>query len=114
MTAATFNRALLRMFGGPLVWAAHFLFIYGFTGIACARRNRPVEWLGVDIVAWAVSGATLIALATILVLLARTSYRGKPCDCSSFIHWMTLALGGISLLAIGWETVPVLLVPACR
>jgi hypothetical protein len=29
------------------------------------------------------------------------------------VPWMTTALGGLALMAILWEALPVLLVPAC-
>lgn len=110
MAAPGFSRTFLRMLFGPLAWGAHFLFIYGFTGLACARPS----WLDGNLVAWVVCGATLAAFLAILLLFLRTGFAGKPHDCPAFVHWLTLALGGVSILAIAWQTVPVLLLPPCR
>lgn len=114
MPAAAFSRTFLRMLCGPLVWGAHFAFIYGFSGLACARPAWLAGWLGGNLVAWVVGGATLAALAAILALLAKTGLTGKPHDCPAFIRWLTVALGAAAILAIVWQTVPALLLPPCR
>lgn len=86
---------------GVIVWALHFAAIYGVTALACSR--------GVPgIVPWAVAGATVIAVALAVAIVAR-SYPRR----SGFIDWMTAAVAGTALLAIAWEALPVLWVPVC-
>ena len=46
-----------------VIWAAHFAFVYGFTGIACARRFGAV-------VPWVVGFASLVAVCALLVFAA--------------------------------------------
>lgn len=114
MDALRFDSTILRLFSGPLIWAAHFLAIYGFAGLACARRLQYAEWLGIGVVTWAVGALTLAAVAAVLLPGARADYRQTPRDSAGFIRWTGAALGLLSVLAIAWEALPVLLVPACK
>ena len=53
MVARAFERdSLFSLIAGPLVWTAHFLTLYVFTAIACARGFFHHEVLGVRIVPW--------------------------------------------------------------
>lgn len=97
----SFAAASLRMFAGPIVWALHFTVIYGLTGIACARGL-------VGAVPWGVLLATLVAGAVCLLMMVRELRRGP-----GFLPWMAAGLAGFALLAIIWETVPVLVVRPC-
>jgi hypothetical protein len=105
------------MLSGLMIWAAHFLVIYVFTALACARRFVDTSWLGIGVVPWVIGVATLAATAATLVVIrlavrdARSS--ASQNNTSSFVHWMTAALGGLALMAILWEALPVLLVPTC-
>lgn len=84
-----------------VVWALHFAVIYGTTGLACAR-GAP------GMVPWVIGIATLLAAAAcsaIFVMHARR--RG------AFRHWLSAGIAAMALLAIVWEALPVLLVPAC-
>ena len=84
-----------------LVWAAHFTLIYGVTSLACARSAAPL-------VPWAVTAASLAAAAA----LAATVRPAMRCR-QTFAGWMTIALALASLVAIGYETSAVYLVPSC-
>lgn len=97
----SFAAASLRMFAGPIVWALHFTVIYGFTGIACARGLAGT-------VPWGVGLATLAAGSVCLLIVVR-ELRGEQ----GFRSWMTAGLAGFALLAILWETLPVLVVAPC-
>jgi hypothetical protein len=99
---------LVLLVAGPVVWAVHFLAIYGFTGVVCARP-------GVDagILAWGVpvAGAAAIALLGLLVLGAR---RAASRDGQRpFTHQVGQGLAAFAALAIAWETLPVFLAPPC-
>jgi hypothetical protein len=97
----TFTRAGLRMSAGPLCWALHFAAIYGFTGLACARGMA-------DAVPVAVAAFTLVAGGAAAAVLWLSLRRRE-----SFEHWLAAALAAAALLAIAWEALPALLVPAC-
>jgi hypothetical protein len=91
--------ALPRMAFGVIVWAVHFGVIYGSTGLACARG------LG-EAVPWTIGAATLLAAATAgAIVLTHLSHE--------FTRWMTAALAALALVAIAWEGLAVLMVPAC-
>jgi hypothetical protein len=90
----------LWMASGALVWAAHFTALYGFTALACARG------LGFA-VPWVAGGATLAALGALALIAWRHRRRGE------FNAGLTLALAGLALLAVIYETVPLFIVPIC-
>jgi hypothetical protein len=91
--------AALRVSLGIVVWALHFAAIYGFTALACARgfgASAP----------WVVGAATAVAAAAaIAVIVTHLS--------PEFTRWMTAAVAGLALVAIVWEGLPALMVPAC-
>lgn len=104
-----------RLWVGPLVWAAHFLAIYGFTALAC-ERNVAAGLLGVGIVVWFIGAATLVAAAVLLVTIGLAVIDGTRTSLpepSGFVHWLTAAIGSLVLLAVVWEALPILLVPVC-
>jgi len=105
------------MLSGVLIWGAHFGIVYIFTALACARRFQDLSWLGIGIVSWTVAIASMAAVAGILLILVpawRNLYRRSPQSATpAFIDWMTVAFGGLALLAIVWEAFPVILVPIC-
>jgi hypothetical protein len=118
MARVRFASATLRMLSGLMIWAAHFLVIYYvFTALACARRFADLSWLGIGVVPWVIGAVTLAAAAVTLVVILRAmrdAWLGTSRNnISSFVPWMTTALGGLALMAILWETLPVLLVPTC-
>jgi hypothetical protein len=99
----------LRMLSGALVWAVHFLAIYGFTALACARGFAAAQWLGVGVLAWAIGAATVVALAAATAIIAST--RRTP--VIGFTEWFTAGVAALAMLAIAWETLSAAMVPAC-
>ena len=91
--------AALRISLGVILWGLHFTVIYGFTALACARG------FGASAL-WVVGAATVVAAAAALALIV--THRS-----SEFTRWMTAAVAALALVAIVWEGLPVLLVPAC-
>jgi hypothetical protein len=89
---------LLRMSAGAIVWAAHFMLIYGLTGLACAR-GLP------GIVPWAIAVATALAVAAAVALLLVRS--------ADFAGRVASGVAGLALVAIVWEALPALALPAC-
>jgi len=103
---------LLLLFTGPIVWGLHFLAIYGFTGVACARPGAGPQWLGLSWQGWVVIAASLVAAAVLLACL-RARPRSNLVHNREFLRMTGLALNGLALLAIAWETLAVLLLPGC-
>ena len=99
----------LRMFSGALIWAVHFMAIYGFTTLACARDFASIQWLGIGVVAWVVGGATVIALAAGLWVIW-IAMRTHPIG---FTEWMTASVAALATLAMIWEALPAMMVAAC-
>lgn len=110
---ASFTRVFLLMLSGPIIWAGHFLFVYGFTGIVCARPPSQVEWMGVSITAWTVSIATLLSIAAIGAIQVKIRNRALAAGDPSFVPVMACMLALLSVVAIVWETLPAFLVPPC-
>lgn len=96
-----FAAAALRMSSGVIVWALHFAAIYGATALACARgvpQAAPV----------AVGLATLLALAALLPIIV-AGWRRR----AQFEAWFAAGTAAFALLAVVWEALPALWVPAC-
>ena len=94
-------RRALWLSSGVIVWAVHFVAIYGFTGLACARGWHAV-------LPWGVGGATLIAAAIAVMLLARALPRR-----AAFEDALVAGLAAFALLAIVWEGISILVVAPC-
>src|SRR3546814_6226724 len=54
---------------GRLIWAAHFLLIYGFAALACARGFADVRLLGAGVVPLIVGAATAVAILAVAAML---------------------------------------------
>jgi hypothetical protein len=113
MRVTPFIRNLLLMFTGPLIWAAHFISIYGFNGVLCARPHWNIAWEGMRLSSWGILGAAVIAVLAITVILLRVHPHDMTDDNREFTLWMSLVLSLLAMVAVVWETVPVLLLPAC-
>ena len=93
---------MMRMSWGAIVWAVHFGLLYGVTSIACARGPGGV-------VPWIAGGLTIAALVAAVAIVAVA----LP-DRARFESWMTAAIAGIAAIAIAFEGLAVVMVPACR
>jgi len=114
MDTHRFGRTFLRLFAAPLVWAAHFAGIYGAVGMICARRLHGVTLFGAGIASCVVAAATTISIAAVVLLTLRDARANAPHDTASFTRWTSAALGLLSIVAIAWEAMAILLVPACQ
>jgi hypothetical protein len=101
---------LVTALTGPIVWAAHFFFLYLTEAFACAGSNLPAE-----AVRWSGLVATITALAALALYLARVypfRQRGRTAQAeTAFIFGAPLAL--LSMVSILWTAIPLLLLPAC-
>ena len=102
--------------GGLLIWAVHFLTVYGFTGLACARGFAGARVLDIGVVPFTIGAATALALGgaiTILSLAARGMRRAQSTP-SRFLWYASLMLAGFAAIAIVWAGLPALYIDACR
>ncbi len=111
---------LLVLSGGFLVWFMHFVFVYGFSGLACARGFDAATLYGIGIVPLVVAAATVAAIAAVLFILAALIAGKAPGIRHENIaslrdFWRIVAGGGalLSLVAIVWDALPVLFFSAC-
>ncbi|MBO1113519.1 hypothetical protein [Bordetella petrii] len=104
---------LLPLLAGPLAWAAHFVFIYAANGVFCARPHLHGLWVDGGLAAATLIGAALLAVAAIALVYWRQWRRWPAAGDAGFLRWVAGALSLLAGLAIVWQTLPVLLVPAC-
>jgi len=101
---------LVKALTGPIVWAAHFFFLYLNEAFQCAGSNSPTE-----AVRWSGLVATITAVAALALYLARV-YPFRQHDRTAQLE-AALSFGGplalLSMVAIFWTAIPLLLLPAC-
>jgi hypothetical protein len=109
------------MLGGLLIWAVHFGIVYGFTGLVCARPS----WARLTVAGWAllpfgITLATLAAVAAIIAVLMALAKRAnagpqpRKIPAAQLQHFLAFGGAGIALIAIVWESLSALMIPACR
>ena len=95
----------LYMLGGLLVWAAHFLGVYGIASVA-----DVVDEADAPAALWAIAAYTLacgaadVALGAVAVRALRRG--GERLD--RFAHGLAALSAGLSLVAVIWQGLPVL------
>lgn len=114
MRTRSFTRGFLSLLSGPMIWAGHFLVLYGVTGLLCARPSLRMQLLGFDIIGWWVLLSSAVAVAAILLLHAPAWFgRGNGDEETEFATRVGAGLGLLSIVAVIWEAMPALLVPYC-
>ena len=108
-----FPRAFLFMLAGPIIWAGHYVFIYSVNGVACARPALQAAWAGVPVSSWVIVAAGVAALVAMGLVYLSLRTRMPHLQDAGFLPWLAGALILLSGVAVIWETIPVLLVPAC-
>lgn len=109
----SFSRAFPFMLAGPIIWAGHYLFVYAINGIACARPALYSTWMDVPVSSWIIIAVSLLALAAMTLIHLRLRAPMRDTANGAFLPWLAGALTLLSGVAVIWETMPVLLVPAC-
>ncbi len=111
---------ILGAVASMLVWAVHFLVVYGAQATACARGLAGASLLGLPLIPAMVLGLTLLALAAITWIGLRARHRlrgalsGEEGETQpQFTVWMAAAISLLSALAVLWEAVPALILPPC-
>lgn len=105
-----FIRTTMLMAAGPAVWALHFLIIYAFAALACARGFAHAT-------PWVIGGTTAVAVTALIAIIVRALARARQGPLSGepqrFPYWSACGFAALALLAIAWETLPVLLLQPC-
>ncbi|ANN77461.1 hypothetical protein [Bordetella flabilis] len=112
--AAGFFSAFLVTLAGPLIWAAHFLVAYSVNGVICARPAWQADWLGMAVSSWIICAGSGLALVGMALVLHRNRKRLPALGNPRFLPGLATALTLLSSLAVIWQTVPALMLPACR
>jgi hypothetical protein len=110
--------APFRLFGGLVVWALHFLVLYVYQAVACARGLGAVELAGMPAIRVMAVAATFVALAlTGLLLLAsrEAAHAREPARPATarFESWMAPATSALAGLGILYNMIPALMLPLC-
>jgi hypothetical protein len=102
------------------VWAMHFTIIYGFTTVACAKGFAVSNVLGLGMVPLVIGATTLLAWASTGVVLVRAISGPIPPRSArfgdvteDFLRYSAAFIAVVSLVAIAWNAVPVLVVAPC-
>ncbi|HYC48635.1 MAG TPA: hypothetical protein VED01_24430 [Burkholderiales bacterium] len=107
-----FAAAALRISAGIMVWALHFAAIYGYTGLACARRFLDDGQAWVAAIPWVIGISSLIAAAALMPFIARLP-RTHRAD-GGFIESSSAGLAALALVAVIFEGVTFLWLPPCE
>jgi hypothetical protein len=109
-------QALLAAIAGLIVWAIHFIVVYGAQATACVRG--AVAERSIVVMVLVVSALALLALLALL-LRARSLMRRGPQDGAAgdsldwFMPRVAMGVTLVALLAVVWETAPAFVLPAC-
>lgn len=107
---------------GLVISSVHFGFIYVFAALACARGFAARRVFDIGIVPAVNGAATLVALiaafAVLLAAIGDGAYLRARTDAEAsllrFLRWLTGGVAALSLVAIAWNGLPLLLIPACE
>jgi len=120
MAEQRFGSKTFLIFGGLLIWAAHFMFVYSTNAVVCARNLDDITILGAELAPFIVMLATLAALAVACYVLYAAVAWGGPLrgesrndPGSAFIRQITIVLTLLSIVAILWTALPSLIVSPC-
>ncbi len=118
MEKTTFTTTFTGMMSAFLIWAVHFAAVYGINGLICARALEGMELYGQPVAMVLVLGATGIALLLAAGVLAAALWgigpgRRASEDPRRFIRFFTALAAAGALLAILWNGLPALQMPAC-
>lgn len=98
---------------GPIVWALHFLAVYGSQSLLCARA-MPESVPPIVSIATVASLAVLVGAMSAPGALARVMRSGHwPEPHQTFISSVMLTLVALSLLGVAWAGGTMLILPSC-
>ncbi len=110
--------AFVGMMGPYIVWAAHFVAIYGVNGLFCARPWMRGDIAGLPLAPTVVVALTVAALALLGWIMAAALRGPGPAEGASpearrFVRAFTLLSTGAAFVGVLWDGLPALQVPPC-
>ena len=116
MMRAPFGVELVFLVAGPLIWSAHYLFVYAVNALRCARSPTLLSgmWWGFSGAAWMLVASSLLALIAMGWVVALQYRRKASTEQPAFHARLTTMLCLLSAMAVVWQTLPVFMVSACR
>jgi len=107
---------LLFLIAGPVIWLAHYLFIYIVNALHCARRQSwlGAAWTALPVSSWIILCGSALALSAMAWAAIRQHRRVAAHGLPKFHAKLTVALCLLSGLAVVWQTLPVFMVSECR
>ena len=96
-----------------LLWAAHFAFCYLAVAVGCVDVLGNSPFLSLLQLRLLLAAGSVLALGTGLWLL-RLAWGAARAQPESLLAKVRLVGAGLALLAMGWESVPLALLPLCQ
>jgi hypothetical protein len=108
--------APVALAGAFTAWALHFLILYSFQALACARGFADERIGGIGIVPAVGGVATVAAIAACfwLVLVRGQAGQDDGNGAAGFLAHVKASSAVLALLAIIWTALPLVLLPPCR
>lgn len=115
---------LWTLIAAPTIWGFHFLFSYMLVAYQCAPNADPFKQIGGTRLT--IGGVTFVCLGLIALILRRAwrEWRSQggglrndqdtPEARERFLELSTLLLAMLSLVAVIFESLPVLMIGDCR
>ena len=114
MPAAASRKMIIYLLAPPVLWSAHFLFVYVFVSLACLWTWDDISFLGVGAIEWVVALVTLgIGAAIAVVGMLAWRIRGDSPHLV-FLARMTVMLSALSLFGTLFVGLPTLPTAACH
>lgn len=115
MRASGFVAWITMTLAGFIVWGVHFMGVYSFGAVACARGWSAVSFLGLPLLPLGIFAASLLAIAVILIAYALWSraWRRFEEEVHGFTRFLTGATAVLSIASILLNTLPALLISPC-
>lgn len=103
--------------GGPLVWTAHFVTSYVLFSIGCALQWNAATVFGLDVIRLlllVITAAAVLGLFGLLVISRRRLRRTTTGSRARFTAATAAGLDALSLIAVLWLGLAVLLTAPCE
>jgi hypothetical protein len=103
--------AIIKALAGPIVWAAHFFFLYLVEAFLCPAGGAftgAIRWAGIAATAAALSLLALLALSSARASDGLSDGTAKEGPLA-FARPLTL----LSMVAVAWTSAPLFVLPAC-
>lgn len=98
--------------GGPILWFAHFMFVYVVAEAGCTGEGRGLRAFNPPVPLVVTLAATTV-FAVAVAVIAVWAFRRWRWNVHGAMAFGGLLLSSLSLIAILWVGVPAVLFPGC-